>query len=84
MMALAFISSPERCGADFRRPLHDDEAGALKVLHKPPGDDLRHDLVGVVDALPAPVAESVGERGREVGRVGGRELALLQIRRRRV
>ena len=53
MMALAFVSSPERCGADFRRPLHDDEAGALKVLHKPPGDDLRHDLVGVVDALPA-------------------------------
>ena len=27
--------------------------GSLKVLNKPLGDDLRHDLIGVVDALAA-------------------------------
>ncbi len=34
-------------------------------------NDLGHDLVGVVDALPALVSECIGERCRQVGRVGG-------------
>jgi hypothetical protein len=31
--------SPAR-RADLRRPLHDHEAGAFQMLHKPPGDVL--------------------------------------------
>jgi hypothetical protein len=47
---------------------HDDEAGALKVLDKPLGDDPRHDLGGVVNAL----APAVEQREREgVGEVFG-------------
>jgi len=33
-------------GLSGPRPLHDDEAGALEVLHKPLRYDLRHDLIG--------------------------------------
>ena len=52
--------------ADLWRLPHDDKAGPCQVLHKPPGDDLRHDLVGVVDALAAFEAQREGERGGEV------------------
>src|SRR5208337_1162923 len=63
------------------RPLHDDESGALKVLHEPLGDDLRHDLVGVVHALAALVAQREGERRGKVARVGGGELVAVGHRR---
>src|SRR5271165_4104653 len=43
-------------------------------LPEPLGDDLRHDLIRVVDALAALVAQGEGERVGDVGRVGGREL----------
>jgi hypothetical protein len=43
--------------ADLRRPLHYDEARALEVLDKSLADDLRHDLISVVGALAAPVAQ---------------------------
>ena len=66
-------SPPKRCGADLCRPLHDNKAGALQMLHKPLGDDLRHDLVCIVDALAALVAERMSERCGKVGRVGGSE-----------
>ena len=74
-------SPPKRRAADLRRPLHDDEAGALQVLHKALGDDLRHDLVGVVDALAALVSKRIGQRRGQVGRVGGRELVGVGHRR---
>ena len=45
-----------------RRPAHDDEAGAVQVLDKALGDDVRHDLVGFVDALPAADAQREGEQ----------------------
>ena len=45
------------------------------MLHEPLGDDLRHDLVCVVDALAALEPQRKGERRREVGRVGGGELS---------
>ena len=50
---LAFIPPPERRAASDRRPLHDDEPGALKMLYKAFGNNLGHDLVGVVHALAA-------------------------------
>ena len=43
------------------------------MLNKPLGDDLRHDLICIVDALAALVAQCEGERRGEVGRIGGRE-----------
>jgi hypothetical protein len=58
--------SPERCPAADRRPLHDDEAGALEVLDQALGDVFGHDLVGVVDALAALKARCEGERRGEV------------------
>ncbi len=42
---------PQCCPASDRRALHDDEAGSLKMLHKPFCDDLRHDIVRVSDSL---------------------------------
>jgi Rap1a immunity proteins len=70
----ALVASPERRPADFRRPLHDDEAGALNVLYEAPRDNLRHDLICIVDALAALKAKCEGERRGEVGRVGGGKL----------
>jgi hypothetical protein len=52
----------QRRPASDWRALHDDEPGALKMLHKAFGDNLGHDLVGVVYALAALVLERVGER----------------------
>src|SRR5208283_5386646 len=52
-----------------------------QVLHKALGDDRRHDLVRVVDALASLVSERVGERRGKVGRVGGRELVGIGHRR---
>ena len=43
------------------------------MLHKALGDDPRHNLIGVPDALAALEAERVGERGGKVGRLFGRE-----------
>ena len=51
------------------------------MLDKAPGDDLRHDLIGVVDALAAPVSKRIGNRAGQVGRVGGRELVGVGHRR---
>ena len=64
----ALETSSERRPASDRRPLHDDEARSLQVLHKALGDDRRHELVSVVDALAALKAK--GERQR-VGNVLG-------------
>ena len=72
-MSLAPESAPERRTASDRRLLHDHEAGSLKTLDQPLGDDLRHDLVSVVNALAAGEAQRKGKRGGNVGRVGGRE-----------
>jgi len=44
------------------------------MLDKALGDDLRHDLVGVVDTLATLESEREGERVGDVGRVGAREL----------
>jgi len=41
-----------------RRPLHDDEAGALQVLHKALGDNPRHHLGGVTLPLAAVAAQA--------------------------
>jgi hypothetical protein len=39
------------------------------MLHKPAGDDLGYDLVRIVDALAALIAEREGESSGEVLRV---------------
>ncbi len=44
------------------------------MLDKPLGDDLRHDFVGVVDALAALKPQGERQRVGEVGYVGGRQL----------
>ncbi len=59
--SLALESPPERRPADLRWPLHNDKAGALQMLHEPLGGDLRNDLVGVVDAPTALVAQGEGK-----------------------
>ena len=61
-----------RSAAGLRRALRDDVAGARQVVHKPFGEDLRHDLVGVVAALPALETRREGECVGKIGRVGGR------------
>jgi hypothetical protein len=73
-MSLAFVSSPKRRSASDRRTLHDHETRSLKMLNKPLGDDLRHDLIGVVDAPPAGEAQRERERCGEVFGRGAREL----------
>jgi hypothetical protein len=45
------------------------------VLHKPPGDDLGHDLIGIVDALAAMEAQGEGQRIGKIGRIGGVSLS---------
>jgi hypothetical protein len=40
-----------------RRLLHQHEPQLLQVAHEPIGRDPRHDVVGVVDPLPAVVAK---------------------------
>ncbi len=62
-----------RRAAANRRPLHDHEAGSLEVLDEPPGDDQRHEFVGVVDALAALKAQREGESVGNVLGGGGRE-----------
>jgi hypothetical protein len=47
------MTAAERRRPANRRPLHDDEAGPLEVLNQALGDDRRHELVGVADALAA-------------------------------
>jgi hypothetical protein len=47
---------------------------AAQVLHKPLGDELRHQFVGVVNALAGLESESEGDRrGGVIGR-GGRQI----------
>src|ERR1700719_2520929 len=58
-------SSPVRPAANRgatsdRRLFHDDEAGALKVLHQALGDDRRHHLTSVVRPLASAVAQGEG------------------------
>src|SRR5277367_2608501 len=67
-------TASERCGAHGRRPFHDDEARQLQMLDKSLGDDARHDLARVADALSAAVAHRIGERLGEVFGRGGREV----------
>jgi hypothetical protein len=66
------MTSAERSRPANRRLLHDDKAGELEVLHKPPCHDLCHDLIGVVDALAALEAQREGERVSDVFGRGGR------------
>ena len=60
-------TSPDM-SARFRRSVvsYDDEAGALQMLDQTLRHDLRHDLVGVVDALTTLKAQREGERVGEV------------------
>jgi putative SOS response-associated peptidase YedK len=44
------------------------------VLHKPLGDDLSHDLISVVDSLPAVEPQREGDRIRKLFGIGGREV----------
>ena len=61
-MRLAFKSPSQRSSAYVRRTLHYDKAGPFQMLDKALGDDLRHDLVGVLDALATLESEREGER----------------------
>ncbi len=70
----ALKSPPQRRRADLRRLLHDDKAGALEMRDEAPGDDLGHDLVGVVDALAAFESQGESKRIRQVGGIGGGKL----------
>jgi uncharacterized protein (DUF779 family) len=54
-----------------RRLFHHNVAGALKVGDQPLRHDLRHENVGVMDALPAREAQREGERRGQVGGIGG-------------
>jgi len=64
-------STPKRCAANNRRSFHDDKAGALKILHKAFGDNLGHDLVGVVHALrPGIAAHKAMASARSRGSAG--------------
>jgi hypothetical protein len=48
------LKPPGDCAsANGRRPLHDHESGELEMLDEALGDDLRHELIGAVDALPS-------------------------------
>jgi hypothetical protein len=49
--SLPLESEPKRRAADLRRPIHHHEGGAFRVRHETLGYNLRHDPVGVVDAL---------------------------------
>jgi hypothetical protein len=63
----ALESATKRRPASNRRLLQNDEAGPFQALHKAPGDDRRHEFIGVVDAL-AP-AEGL-RKGERVGLAG--------------
>ena len=67
---------PKRCPADGWRALHHHEAGSLKMLDEPPCNDLRHDLIGVVDALAAGISQRERKRSGEVAGIGGRQLVV--------
>jgi len=57
-----------------RRTLHQNVAGALEIPDEPPCDDVGHECVRVVLALPALEFQREGERcGKFVG-ISGREL----------
>jgi hypothetical protein len=73
--------SPLESAAE-RQAFHDDEAGALQVLHQALRHDLRHDFVGVVDALAALKTQGEDERRGEVARIGGHELVGGYVHRR--
>ena len=65
---------PKRRMPAERRALHHDVAGALEVPDEPLCDDVGHECVRVVLALPALEFQREGQRrGKFVG-VGGREL----------
>ncbi len=67
------VGARERCGppaGDVRQPFHHHEAGAIQVVYKPLGDDLGHDLIGVVDTLATLEAQREGQRVNDVGRIG--------------
>jgi hypothetical protein len=69
------LKPPGDCAsASDRRPLHDHESGELEMLDEAFGDDLGHELIGVVDALPPLKAQRERKSGGEVARVGRRQL----------
>jgi hypothetical protein len=68
-----FLVAPQLRAASDRRSLHNDEAGPLQVLHKALGDDRRHDLVSVVDALAALEVQRERKRVGDDFGCGGKE-----------
>jgi hypothetical protein len=63
IVELGLETSGKRRAADLRRSFHDDEASAFQMLHEALGDDLRHDLVCIVDALAPVKTQCEGKRG---------------------
>jgi hypothetical protein len=51
---LSLAAAPKR-GSPQKSDGFSNEANALQMLHKPLGHDVGHDLVGVADALAAPI-----------------------------
>ena len=70
------MPAAERSAAAYRRFLHHDEPRTLEVLDQALGDDRRHELVGVVRALPA--LKASGER-QGIGDVVGCGGPIMQI-----
>jgi hypothetical protein len=58
-----------------RRLFHDDEPRARQILDETPGDDLRHDLVGVVNALSTLKAQRERQRLGEIVGIDRREFS---------
>jgi hypothetical protein len=71
-----------RLPAHVGRTLHHDKAGPFQMLDKALADDLRHDLIGVVDALATLEAQRVGQRVGEVGQI--REGKLISVHQGRI
>jgi hypothetical protein len=76
MFTSSLESTCERGVAAARRFLHHDESAALQMPHKPPRDDLRHEFVGIVDALAALEAQREREGVGDVFGRGGRQLVV--------
>jgi len=50
--------TPYRRASDLWRPFIDDKSGPLQMLNQATRDNLRHDLIGVVNALGAKASDS--------------------------
>ena len=71
---------PECRAAGNRRPLHDDEPGALQCLHERPGDDASHHLASVIHPLAPAVAQREGDSFGDVVGLRGRECSASVMR----